>query len=531
MRTVVDLDFDFVVIGSGFGGSVAALRLTERGYKVAVLEMGRRWRPEDFPRSNWHLWKHFWAPRLGMYGILQMTLTRNAFFLHGAGVGGGSLVYANTLLVPSGDAFGDPRWVGLDWKEALRPHYDTARRMLGATESPVVTDADRMLHEVATELGHGASFRRHTVGVYFGDPGKTAPDPYFGGRGPERTGCTLCGGCMVGCRVGAKNTLDRNYLHLAELGGATIVPETRVLDLRPLGPDPGGGDGYELTVERATGWLHPRRTITARGVVVSAGSYGTASLLLGCRARGSLPHLSPTLGSYVRTNSEALLSVHARDDRIDHSRGIAITSGVMVDAHTHVEVVRYPRGSDALAPLTTVLTDGGRAPRWLYWLRALIRHPLTALRLALPFGFAVRSAILLVMQPIDSHLRWVLRRRWWWPFRRELDSAAGDGRRAPVYLPIANQVARRMAEKMGGDPRSGLVEVLANRATTAHILGGCPIGASAADGVVDVDSRVFGYQNLYVVDGSTIPANLGVNPSLTITAMAERAMSVVPPKR
>jgi cholesterol oxidase len=525
----VAFDYDFVIVGSGFGGSVSALRLVERGYSVAVLEMGKRWRMEDFPRTNWNLWKHFWRPGLGMYGILQLTLTRDAFFLHGAGVGGGSLVYANTLLVPSDEAFRDPRWVGFDWKEALRPHYETARRMLGATESPMITDADRMLHEVATELGHGDSFRKHTVGVYFGEAGQTVPDPFFGGKGPARTGCTLCGGCMVGCRVGAKNTLDRNYLYLAEQAGATIVPETRVVDLRPLGAAD-GSEGYAITAERSTGLLHPRRRITARGVVLSAGAYGTSGLLMRCKARGSLPALSTTLGTYVRTNSEALLAARARGNEIDHSRGIAITSGVLVDDHTHVEVVRYPRGSDAISALTTVLTDGGRAPRILHWLWALLRHPLVALRLLIPFGFAVRTAILLVMQPIDSHLRWVLRRRWWWPFSQKLDSAAGAGPKAPVYLPIANETARRLAKKMGGDPQSGLVEVIANRATTAHILGGCPIGASAADGVVDSGSRVFGYRNLYVVDGSIIPANLGVNPSLTITAMAERAMSEIPPR-
>jgi cholesterol oxidase len=520
-------DYDFVIVGSGFGGSVSALRLVEKGYSVAVLEMGKRWTKESFPKSNWNLWKHFWRPALGMYGILQMTLTRDAFFLHGAGVGGGSLVYANTLLVPSDEAFADPRWVGRDWREALRPHYATAMKMLGATESQVITDSDRMLKEVADELGHGHTWKPHTVGVYFGEPGKTAPDPYFGGAGPERTGCTLCGGCMVGCRVGAKNTLDRNYLYLAEQRGAVVMPESRVVDVRALGADD-GSDGYVVAVERSTGLLHPRRTLRARGVVFAAGSYGTSGLLMRCKARGSLPRLSETLGTYVRTNSEALLAVRARGSAVDHSRGIAITSGVLVDEHTHVEVVRYPRGSDAIASLTTVLTDGGRAPRWLYWLGALLRAPWTALRLLLPFGAAVRTAILLVMQPIDSHLRYRLRRRWWWPFSWKIDSAPGQGPRAPVYLPVANEVARRLAKKMNGDPQSGLIEVLTNKATTAHILGGCPIGQSANDGVVDPASRVFGYRNLYVIDGSIIPANLGVNPSLTITAMAERAMSEVP---
>lgn len=520
--------YDFIIVGSGFGGAVSALRLTERGYKVAVLEMGRRWRKEDFPRSNWNLWRHFWRPALGMYGILQMTMTKDAFFLHGAGVGGGSLVYANTLLVPPDSAFRDPRWVGQDWQVALAPHYETAKRMLGATESQVVVETDRMLAEVAADMGRGDSFKRHTVGVYFGEPGKTVPDPFFDGRGPERTGCTLCGGCMVGCRVGAKNTLDQNYLYLAERGGAVVIPETRVVDLQPI--DEEGRGGYRVICERSTGLLHPRRTLTAGAVVLSAGSYGTSNLLMRCQRAGSLPRLSPTLGTYVRTNSEQLLGVRARSRHVDHSRGIAITSGVLVDDQTHIEVCRYPKGSDAIALLTTVLTDGGRGPRWLTWLGTVLRAPLRFLRLLWPFGFAVRTAILLVMQPVDSHLRWRLRRRWWWPFGLRLDSAPGAGPKAPVYLPIANDVARRMARKMDGDAQSGLVEVLANKPTTAHILGGCPVGLTAEEGVVDTHSRVFGYQNLYIVDGSIIPANLGVNPSLTITAMAEHAMSHVPPK-
>ncbi|MEO6954382.1 MAG: GMC family oxidoreductase [Polyangia bacterium] len=519
-------DYDYLVVGSGFGGSVSALRLAERGYKVAVIEMGKRWRKEDFPRSTWDLRRYLWRPALGMYGILQMTMTRDAFFLHGAGVGGGSLVYANTLLVPPARAFEDPRWVGQDWKAALAPHYDTAKRMLGAVESPVLVETDHMLAEVAADMGQAGSFKRHTVGVFFGEPGKEVPDPYFVGKGPARTGCTTCGGCMVGCRVGAKNTLDQNYLYLAEQLGVTILPETRVLDIQPMGED----GGYRVVTERSTGLFHPRRTLTARGVVLSAGSYGTSSLLMRCKQRGSLPKLSDALGSYVRTNSEALLGVRSRRNDVDYSRGLAITSGVMVDADTHVEVCRYPKGSDALALLSTVLTDGGKWPRWMYWLKALATHPLDALRTLLPFGMAVRTAILLVMQPVDSHLRYRLRRRWWWPFSLKVDSEAGNGPRAPVYLPIANEVARRMATKMDGDAQSGLIEVLTNKATTAHILGGCPIGVSPEDGVVDIDSRVFGYPHLYVVDGSIIPANLGVNPSLTITAMAEHAMSKVPPK-
>ncbi|HEY8087358.1 MAG TPA: GMC family oxidoreductase N-terminal domain-containing protein, partial [Polyangiaceae bacterium] len=353
-----DFDTDFAIVGSGFGGSVSALRLSEKGYSVTVLEMGKRWQPEDFPETNWDLRKSIWRPAFGLYGILQLTVLRDVFFLHGCGVGGGSLVYANTLLVPGDEAFRDPQWVGLDWKDALRPHYETALRMLGAVPSAVIVETDRMLKEVADEMGRGHTFHRATVGVYFGGgPGVKAADPFFGGEGPERAGCTLCGGCMVGCRFHAKNTLDQNYLWLAEKRGARVQPESRVVDVRAL-----AGGGFELTVEASTGWRHARSTLRARHVVISAGSFGTVELLMRCKERGSLPALSGALGHFVRTNSEALLAVRSRRRDVDYSRGIAITSGVYVDDKTHIEVCRYSAGSDALAPLATVLTDGG--PPW-----------------------------------------------------------------------------------------------------------------------------------------------------------------------
>jgi cholesterol oxidase len=525
----VEFDVDYAIIGSGFGGSVSALRLTEKGYKVAVLEMGKRWTKHDFAKSNWELGKSLWRPWLGMYGILQMTLVKDAFFLHGAGVGGGSLVYANTMLVPPDEAFRDKRWVGIDWRETLSPFYARAQKMLGVVESPFIVETDEMLKEVAEEMGRGHTFHKAKVAVFFGEPGqegKEVPDPYFDGEGPPRTGCVKCGACMVGCRHGAKNSLDQNYLYFAEKKGAVVHPESRVLDVRPL-----EGGGYELTIQRSTGILHPKRTIRARGVVVSAGSYGTVELLMKCKERGSLEKLSPQLGQYLRTNSEALLAIRSRRDDVDYSKGIAITSGVFVDDKTHIEVVRYPAGSDALAPLATVLTDGGgKMPRWLRWMGTVLRHPLQFLRTVVPFGWAKKSAILLVMQPVDNHLQYRLRRRWYWPFSKKLDSAPGEGEPAPTFIPIANLVAKKMAKKMDGVPQSGLLEVLFDKASTAHILGGCPIGLSPDDGVVDVKSRAYGYTDLYIVDGSIIPANLGVNPSLTITAMAEHAMSHVAPR-
>ncbi len=521
---MTEFDCDFAIVGSGFGGSVSALRLSEKGYSVAVLEMGKRWKREDFPKTNWNLRKYFWKPWLGMYGILQMTLVKDAFFLHGAGVGGGSLVYANTLLVPPARAFEDVRWVGMDWKAELEPHYATAKRMLGAVPSESIVETDLMLKEIAEDMGRGDTFHRANVGVYFGKPGVTVADPYFDGEGPARTGCIRCGGCMVGCRHGAKNTLEENYLWFAEKRGTQIVPETRVVDVRPL-----EGGGYELTLERSTGLLHPRRKIRARGVVISGGSYGTVDLLMRCRERGSLAKLSAQLGRFLRTNSEAILTVQSRKD-VDYSKGIAISAGVYIDDKTHIEVCRYPAGSDAMAPLMTVLTGGGgKVPRWLRWMGEVARHPLQFLRTAIPFGWARKTAILLVMQPVDSHLRYTMRRPWYWPFGKTLDSDRGDGPPVPVFIPVANLVAKKMAAKMGGGiAQSGTIEVLLNKPSTAHILGGCPIGLTPEDGVVDTQSRAFGYDDFYVVDGSIIPANLGVNPSLTITAMAERAMSHVP---
>ena len=523
-----EFDFDYAVIGSGFGGSVSALRLMEKGYSVAVVEMGKRWRPEDFARSTWELGKYFWKPGLGLHGILQMTMLKDVFFLHGAGVGGGSLVYANTLLKPPPEAFDDPRWVGRAWKTELEPHYATARRMLGAVESPILVETDRILEEIAGELGRGDTFHAHTVGVYFGEAGKTVPDPFFGGEGPERTGCIQCGACMVGCRHNAKNTLDKNYLYLAEKRGAVIQPESRVIDIAPIGD--GEGAGYVLTIERSLGFFRPRRQLRVRGVVVSAGSFGTVDLLMRCRERGSLPRVSGQLGNFVRTNSEALLAVRSRRDDVDYSKGIAITSGAFVDDTTHIEIVRYPAGSDSMSLLTTVLTDDGSGmPRWLRWLGNVARHPFQFMKALVPFGWAKRTAILLVMQPVNNYLRYELRRRWYWPFGKKLDTAVAD-KPVPVYLPIANQVARRMAEKMDGIPQSGLIEVIFNKASTAHILGGCPIGLTPEDGAVDPAGKLFGYDRFYVVDGSIVPANLGVNPSLTITALAEHVMSEVPPK-
>ena len=399
--------------------------------------------------------------------------------------------------------------------------------MLGAVPSEVLVETDRLLKQVADDMGRGHTFHRATVGVYFGKAGQRAPDPFFGGEGPERSGCIRCGGCMVGCRHDSKNSLDKNYLYLAEKRGTQVFPETRITDIRPL-----EGGGYELTAERSIGlFIHPRVVFRAKGVVISAGSFGTVDLLMKCRERGSLPAISLQLGSFVRTNSEALLAVTSNRKDVDYSKGIAISAGAFVDDKTHIEIVRYPAGSDSMGILTTVLTDDGPGmPRWLRWMGNMLKKPREVLRILVPFGWAKRTAILLVMQPVDNYLRYVRRRRWYWPFSKTTDTALATDRPAPVYIPIANEVAKKLAKKMDGTAQSGIIEVLMNRASTAHILGGCPIGMSADTGVVDPHGRLFGYENFLVVDGSIIPANLGVNPSLTITAMAEHVMSHVPAK-
>jgi cholesterol oxidase len=520
-------DCDFAVIGSGFGGSVSALRLSEKGYRVTVLEQGKRWTKDDFAKTSWDLRKFFWEPRLGLHGIMQMTQLRDVFFLHGAGVGGGSLVYANTLLQPPAEAFKDPQWVGQDWQRALAPHYETAKRMLGAVPSACVVETDRLLKKVADDIGRGHTWHRANVGVYFGEAGKTVADPFFEGRGPQRTGCTMCGGCMVGCRVGAKNSLDYNYLYLAERLGARVQPESRVVDVRAIAASEGGG--YELTIVKSVGFGGPTWKMRARGVVASAGSFGTVDLLMRSKERGSLPAISNELGDYLRTNSEAILAVRSRRTDVDHSKGIAITSGVYVDERTHVEVVRYPEGSDSMSMLATVLVDdGGRVPRWARWAKNVAMRPREFVRTLNPFGSAKGGAILLVMQPVDNHMRYVMRRSRLMPWKKKLDSDRGTNKRVPTYIPIANDIAKRMAKEMDGIPQSGIIEVFLNKATTAHILGGCPMAASPDKGVVDTKLRLFGYENFYVVDGSIVPANLGVNPSLTITALAEHAMSQVP---
>jgi cholesterol oxidase len=525
-----DFDLDWLVIGSGFGGSVSALRLREKGYSVAVLECGRRFADDELPRSTWDLRRYFWAPYLGMHGILRLTTFRDVAVLTGSGVGGGSLGYANTLYRAPERFYADPQWAGLrDWSAALAPHYAEAERMLGVVEVTADDPADQLLREFGDSIGASRTYAKTRVGVYFGEPGQTAPDPFFGGDGPERTGCRLCGRCMVGCPYNAKNTLVKNYLWLAERAGVRIEPDRTVVDIRPLGAQD-GSDGYAVTSVRTGAWFaKDRRVQRARGVVVAAGALGTNRLLARCKLGGSLPRVSDRLGELVRTNSEAILAVTLPDGAEDMTRRVAITSSVYPDPNTHIETVTYGGAGGAMSSLFTLLVgDGTRVTRPLRLLGALARHPVRALRTLNPFGWSRNTIIVLVMQTLDNAIALRARRLpggsvW---LRTEQDPERPN----PTFIPVANQFAEWLAERTGGIAQSSVMEAAANIPSTAHILGGAVIAADASGGVIDADQRVFGYENLLVCDGAAVPANVGVNPSLTIAALAEHAMSRVPPK-
>ncbi len=527
--------YDYVIIGSGFGGSVSAMRLAEKGHRVLLLERGRRFADDEFAPSTWHLPRYLWAPSLGCHGILQISAFRNVFVLHGAGVGGGSLGYANVLMEPGSEAFDSPAWRRpVAWGEALRPHYAEARRMLGVAENPRLWPADHLLRQIATELGRGESFRPVPVGTFFGAPGQEGvevPDPYFGGEGPTRRGCTHCGGCMVGCRHNSKNTLPKNYLHFAEKWGAEIRPDSTVRDIRPLAGLQPDGARYEVHHQRSRGWRRPHGApIRARQVIVSAGTLGTLRLLFRCRDRTrSLPAISRRLGTMVRTNNEALLGSVSRTAGTDYSQGIAITSIFRADNVTTIEPVRYPAGSSAMRLLGgPMIESGGLLSRLGQSVLDIARRPGDFLRTHLLPGWAERTTILLAMQWEDNRIRLRPGRSLFTGFREDLVSEPDREATIPTKIAIGHQVTRTFAERSGGIAMGSVNEALFDIPMTAHILGGVPFGADAEEGVIDADCQVHGYPGLYVVDGSIMPANPGVNPSLTITALAEYAMSRVP---
>jgi cholesterol oxidase len=524
-------DYDWLVIGSGFGGSTSALRLAEKGYRVAVLECGRRFADEDFAKTTSEASKYYWMPKLGLKGIFRLTLFKDVFVASGCGVGGGSLGYANTLYRAAPAFYSDPQIAGLaDWESELAPHYDEAERMLGVVTYDEDTPADLLLKEYAERNGFGDTYAKTRVGVFLGEGGKTVEDPFFGGEGPARTGCVRCGQCMVGCRYGAKNTLVKNYLYFAERLGVQVHPERTVTDISPLNASDGSG-GYAVTHERSGAWLRrDRRQLTARGVIISAGPLGSNRLLFICKLRGSLPRISDRLGYLVRTNSESILAVTAPDDVRDFSRSVAITSSVYPDPHTHIEPVTYGKGGDSQSLLFALMTEaGGRCNQPLHLLANIARHPVMAWRASRIRNWSRRTMILLVMQSLDNAMRLKVKRRW--PNGNVVLTTEQDPVNPnPDKIPAAYRAAEWIQQKIGGTPQASITEALLSIPTTAHILGGAVIGRDAQSGVVDQHNRVFGYENLLICDGSAVPANVGVNPSLTITALTERAMTAIPPK-
>ena len=518
-----DREVDVAVIGSGFGGSTTALRLTEKGYRVAVLEAGRRFDETSLPATSWDVRSFFWAPKLGCTGIQRVSLLKDVMILSGAGVGGGSLVYANTLYEPLPPFYRDPQWAHItDWRAELAPFYDQAKRMLGVVPNPTITPSDEVMREVAEEMGVGHTFGPTPVGVLFGAPGVEVEDPFFGGVGPARRGCIECGECMTGCRHGAKNTLLQNYLYLAERGGAEVHPLTTVTGIRPL-PD----GRYAVDTERTGAWLRPRgRRFIATHVVLAAGTLGTQKLLHRMRDEGHLPHLSPRLGELTRTNSEAILGARTFRKDADFTRGVAITSSFHPDEHTHIEPVRYGKGSNAMGMLTTALADGGGRWRPVTWLKEVIRHPVMLVRNLSMRRWSEQTIIALVMQTRDNSITCFTKRG---VRGRRLTSKQGHGEPNPTWIPTGHDAVRRIAARIKGYAGGGWNDVF-NIPMTAHFLGGAPIGDSAQTGVIDPYHRAYGHPGLHIVDGTAVSANLGVNPSLTITAQAERAAAMWPNK-
>jgi cholesterol oxidase len=518
-------EFDVVVIGSGFGGSVAALRLAEKGYRVAVIEAGRRFEDKDFPKTSWRLSKFLYAPRLGLRGIQRIHVLPDVLILAGAGVGGGSLVYANTLYMPPDSYFQDKQWADItDWKSELSPWYDQASRVLGVAENPYLSPSDEAMRDVAEQMGVGKSFKMAPLGVHFGSgAGVLEADPYFGGVGPDRHGCQQCGGCMTGCRFNAKNTLPKNYLGLAEKAGVEVFPELTVEKFEEL-----SGGMWKISARKSSAWFGSKEVFFAKELVLAAGTYNTQKLLHRMRDNGLLPKISQSLGKLSRTNSEALTgAIMPRNSEIDFSKGAAITSSFFPDANTHVEPVRYGKGSNFMGLLQTLMTDGsGAKERRNLWIRSAIKNPALLLKIFDVRRWSQRTVIALVMQNVDSSIKVSSKKG---IFGWRLTSKNDSDKPNATYIPAANEVARRIADRYGGIA-GGHVGDLISAPFTAHFVGGCVIGKNDSEGVIDPYHRVWNYPSLHIVDGSALTANLGVNPSLTITAQAERAFSLWPNK-
>lgn len=521
--------YDYVIIGSGFGGSVSAMRLTEKGYSVLVLEKGKRFNDHDFATSNWQFWKYLWMPALRAFGILQITITKGAMILHGTGVGGGSLGYANVLEVPSEETFATPAWnQPVAWGEVLHPYFEKAKKMLGVVRNPKLWKADEVMRQQAEERLLGHTFRATEVGVFFSPKKETVPDPFFDGEGPERVGCRHCGGCLVGCRYNSKNTLPKNYLYFAEKQGAKIIAEAEVKDVQPVNLT--DGIGYEVSYQPSTRpFGGSKQTVHARHVIFSAGVMGTIKLLLNLR-ESSLPDLSPRLGEKVRTNSEALLGAVARKSDIQYSEGIAITSIFNADEVTRIEPVRYPNGSSVMRFVSAPLISHGDAVlvrmfKSLWW---TVTHPIDFLKAMFLSGWAHNTTIILVMQHTDNHMKFRLGRSLLTFFRRGLVADPTIDNKIGARVDVGHDITRDFAARTNGVPMGSLGENLLNLPTTAHILGGAAIGENVDESVVNENFEIHNYPGLYIVDGSVMPANPGVNPSLTITALAEYAMSKIP---
>lgn len=517
-------EYDYIIVGSGFGGSVSALRLSEKGYKVLVIEKGKWFdKPEDFPTSNWQLSKYFWLPSLRLRGIFKMSVFRHVVALSGVGVGGGSLVYANTLPIPKSAFFNSGHWKNLDdWENVLKPYYALAKKMLGANLHPYMSKSDKVMHQFVAESNEKYKFEKTEVAVYFGKIGETVSDPYFGGQGPDRTGCNLCGGCMLGCRYNAKNTLDKNYLYLAQKLGAQILAEKEVIDVLPITHD--GSSGYRVTYKNSFGTLIKKETIKTKGIILAGGVMGTVKLLLKLK-KSSLPYLSGTIGTGVRTNSESLIGVTTLDKDTDFSKGIAIGSIVHLDENRHVEPVKYSAGSGFWRLLMAPMVTGQNMfIRLFNMMKELVLHPIKNMKVFFIDDWSKRTHILLYMESIDSTLRLVRTKLGWMASKPE------KGILPTAFNPKAQEVAKHIETIINGKSMVMNTETLFGIPTTAHILGGACMGQSAATGVIDKDNKVFNYENMYICDGSMISANVGVNPSLSITAITEYAMSKIPVK-